>query len=191
MALNISALAGPGGQGSNLANPATTLAVQPVSSSQDSLTQFMRSMQNIMGQQGGNLVQQGGAAMGPAIAQLQKLSGGDPAAVNEATQNEQDQITEAFSRTRQMISTMPRGGGTASAEVTAPYKGIKDIAEVKSKARGDATGKLADVGTTLAGLGLEGEKAAASNALTERGLDQSGSFANNFASIASGIGALI
>lgn len=146
------------------ANPASYsggIAYEPIDKSQDSLTQYLRSVENLAGQQGqkalsGGLsqTQSGIAAAAPSLDYLTKLVKGDQADVAQATQPETDQIRQQFSQIRNILATQPRGGGKASAMAEAPFQEAGNVSRMQSQARTGAAGQLGGLATQLAGLGI-------------------------------------
>src|SRR5438105_896856 len=144
-------------------NPTTNtgqINFEPVGG-QDSLTQFVRSMQNLVGQQGKSNLQTGGqqfqggvTAAAPAVDFLTKLVRGDQADLAQATQPETDQITQQFSQIRNMITAQPRGGGKASVLAELPFEKEKQVQGARQGMRKGAAGELGGLASTLAGLGL-------------------------------------
>jgi hypothetical protein len=181
-----------------VANPSmTTLAgpgfTQQPTTGGNAMTNFVQSAEDTQATQGQSLAGQGAAGLAPVMSYLQKLVGGNAAAVSEATQPETDQITQSFDQIRKMISSMPRGGGKASAEVTAPYQEAKQISTEKAAARTSAVGQLGSLSTTLAGLGLNAEQVAAAQALEQRGqnIQSTGQLEAMIGGLGQGIGSII
>ena len=145
-------------------NPAPApggVAYQGISQGQDSLTQFIRSIGNAEGYQGSTAFGQGqqqfGAGQSAAAAPMdfftKLLNGGADAEGVMAPQ--MDAITQQFDKIRQMVMTNPRGGGQASALMTAPYEEIKAKADTMAKARTEAAGAAGQLATAQEGLGIQ------------------------------------
>jgi len=175
--------ASPNPLGSLAAPSGTKLATEPISG--NSLTQFIRSIEGLTGQQGQGILgaglgtaQQGTTAIAPALSFLTNLVQGNQADITQAAQPQIDQITQQFDAIRNLISLAPRGGGKTTALAEAPFQKAGDIQRTEGSMRTGAAGQLGSLGTTLAGLGLqqaglgtglEGE--AASLALGKEGQD--------------------
>lgn len=158
----------------------------------DSLTRFVRSLQNLTGQQGQEILgagqgqfQQGIEATAPVLQFLTQLVKGDQGDVTQAAQPEIDQITQQFDQIRNMISMAPRGGGKATALAEAPFQKAGAIQRTEGELRKGAAAELSGLGTTLAGLGLEEsglgaglETASQQAALTRRGQNVSQDISN-------------
>ena len=204
-----SPLATPGGQ---------TLAPEPIEG--DSLTQFVRSLQNLTGAQGQGIVgagmqqtgaglqqtQSGVTAAAPALDFLTKLVRGDQADVTQAAQPQIDEITQQFDQIRNLISQQPRGGGKASVLAETPFRKTEAVERTKGAMRTGAAGELGGLATSMAniglgeagvGLGAAGvgthlEQIAEQMAMERRAQNMGpGSFASQFSTIAQGISGLI
>lgn len=152
---------------STLASP-TGAGLTPEPSGGNSITQFIRSIEGLTGQQGQGIlgagqgqVQQGldttgkGVnALGPALSYLTNLVQGNQADLTQAAQPEIDQISQQFDQIRNLISLQPRGGGKTTALAEAPFQKAGDIQRTEGAMRTDAAGKLGSLGTSLAGIGL-------------------------------------
>ena len=137
-------------------------------------------------------------AMQPALSYFTKLLGGG-AEEQSALQPEFDQISQQFDQIRNSISaTQPRGGGTASTFAAAPFKEAAAKGEIASKARTDAASQLQSAATQEAalgqgeqGIGLQALGEALQGALSNKGINTSTDFANQFVKISQGLHALI
>ena len=135
--------------------------VEPVNGSQDSLTQFTRSLGNTAAEQansatgtGTSVFGSGVQSMQPAINFFQKLLGSNED-LQSALGPQFDQISQQFDQIRNSISaTQPRGGGTASSMVQAPFQEAAAKGDIASKARTSAASDLGQLSATEAGLGL-------------------------------------
>jgi uncharacterized phage infection (PIP) family protein YhgE len=185
--------------------PGAGLALEPIGG-QNSLDQFIRSIEGLTGTQGQGILQQGQAttnqgvnSLAPSLDLLTKLTKGDQGDVTQAAQPEIDQITQQFDQIRNMISLQPRGGGKTTALAEAPFKKAGDIQRTEGDMRTSAAAKLADVGSNLAGIGLaesgQGiglEQEAANVALTKQGLDYGQPTSmQQFATFTAGLGNLL
>jgi hypothetical protein len=134
---------------------------QPITSN-DPMSNFLHSMQNLGVAQGQQNLQTGGAttaqglgAMAPVLNYLTALTRGDQGDVTQSMQPEINRIKDSFSAARQMISQAPRGGGKAGVLAEAPYQETKQIGDLAAQARQGATGQLGTLANQLAGLGLD------------------------------------
>jgi hypothetical protein len=163
------------------------LVLEPTQNAGNSLTTFIRSIEDLTGQQGqgllasgGNLLQGGLNTSAPALSLLTQLTKGDQGDVTQAAQPEIDQISQQFDAIRNMISMQPRGGGKTTALAEAPFQKSSAIQKTEGAMRTSAAGQLGQLGTTLAGLGLGQEQVgaglegqSANIALTKEGQDYS------------------
>jgi hypothetical protein len=134
---------------------------QPINEN-NPMANFLQSSQNLVAGEGAKNVQSGGqttqsglGAMAPVLQYLTKLTMGDQADVEQATQPQANQIRDSFQAVRNMISQQPRGGGKAGVLAEAPYKERQQVSDMQSQARQGAAGQLGQMASTLAGIGLE------------------------------------
>jgi hypothetical protein len=171
--LNMGGVAAPG-----------TLAPEGLDRGQDSLTQFLRSMTNLLGQQGQQTFAQGQKTAGtgegvlksslPALRQslqglaspeqyYQNILSGDKAAMEQAVAPETSSILDQYRGKRaQMAKLGPRGGGTAEAVAGSQFGQAGDVAKVLQTARPQAAqgaqqvaGQRAQTGGAIAGVGAQ------------------------------------
>ena len=135
------------------------IAQEPIQG--DSLTRYVRSIQNLTGAQGQGIlgqglsdVQGGLTAAQPALQLLTQLTKGNWGDISTAMQPEVDQITQQFDQIRNMVSMQPRGGGKATALAEAPFQKAGAIQRAAGEARMGAVGQLGNLATNLAGIGL-------------------------------------
>lgn len=128
----------------------------------DSTTNFVLSMQNLLGGQGQQAYgtgqtgyQAGLGALAPTMQYLTQLTKGDQADVSQAIQPEANRIRDSFAAVRNMISQQPRGGGKAGVLAEAPYKEQQQISDTAAQARAAAPGQLGQFATQLAGMGID------------------------------------
>lgn len=94
-------------------------------------------------------------ALAPVLEQLRNVLSSDPGAVMDATRQERGRVIDQYDTARRAISQFgPRGGGTTSALAESRFAQAESLADVTSAARRDAIGSAAQLGTSLAGLGL-------------------------------------
>jgi hypothetical protein len=146
----LASLAGPGGAG---------LATEPIQG--NSLTQFIRSIEGLTGQQGQGILgqglsttNQGVTAVAPVLSYLTNLVQGNQADITQAAQPEIDQIQQQFDQIRNLISLQPRGGGKTTALAEAPFQEAGQIQRTEGQLRSNAATSLGNLGTQLAGVGL-------------------------------------
>ena len=156
-----------------------------VGSGTNSITQFIRSIEGLTGQQGQGILgsglattQSGIGALAPALSFLTQLTKGDQGDVTQAAQPQIDEINQQFDAIRNMISLQPRGGGKTSALAEAPFQKAGDIQRTEGSMRTGAAGQLGQFGLGLAGLGVQQsglgaglESTSANIALTKEGQD--------------------
>lgn len=157
-------------------------AQEGLDNSQDSLTQAMRSLTNMLGTSGPQLIGQGqkGYATGqqtlagaiPTLKQslqglaapeqyYQNLLSGDKAAMESAVAPETSSILDQYRGKRsQMAKLGPRGGGTNEAIAGSQFGQAGDVAKVLQSVRPQAAqgatqvaGQRADVGKGIANVG--------------------------------------
>ena len=145
----------------NPTTPTGQLGYEPVTGDQDSLTQFVRSEQNLTGSAGAgafnagtNTFQSGVSDLQPSVDYFKRLLGGDRSEILSALGPETDTITSQFDQIRKMAAQGPRGGGSASTLVQAPQEETKQISNLISQARTGAATNLASTAGAEAGLGL-------------------------------------
>src|SRR5206468_3166454 len=113
--------------------------------STDQLAQLAKAF----GTQGQQLAGQGQAALAPVIAYLQALVGGDPQALNQATQPERARVLDQYDTARKALQFLPRGGGQAGAVMQAGSRAAGDIGSIIGGARQGAANTLGTLGQNL------------------------------------------
>ncbi|HYT08982.1 MAG TPA: hypothetical protein VEL77_15160 [Rugosimonospora sp.] len=205
--------------GTTPANPMVgNVATQPVSG--DSLTQFFRSLTNLTGTTGENLLNQGGAttAMGlggvgqgfqtmqPSVDFYTKLLSGDPKTMTEALAPTSALIGQQFQRAGQGAdANLPMGGYRSQVMSELPFAqagmvgnavlGLQPAAAQGLGQLGGLQGQLglgvAGIGSQQTGQGLASLESAIQAALEKMGINIQGGTAHNFNTVAQGINALI
>lgn len=107
--------------------------------------------------EGAGQYQSGVNSVAPALDFLTRLVKGDQADITQAIEPEANRIREGFSAARSMVTAQPRGGGKAGVMAEMPFKEQQQIADTAAMMRRIAPGELGNLGTTLAGLGLNQE----------------------------------
>lgn len=167
-------------------DPGEDLAVEGLNGGQNSQTQFMRSIQGMIGTQGKQVLDSGKATtqtaedgLGDLDSLLAQLTGGDRSAAEAAIQPQVDNISQQYGLIRNMISeTGARGGGRTSQLSQLPFEKVKAVTGLIGGARNAAMSTRAGLLSTLlqSGLqktsqGIQGLNAASSANLTARGQD--------------------
>lgn len=149
-----------------------SIAYQGITPTQDSGTQFFRSLTNLTAQQGQQQSATGTAEAGSAANGLQsvvdyytKLLNGDRSEISSAIGPAVDNIGSQFQNIRQMLSQNgARGGGTSSSLATLPQQQTQQISDLINKAHSGAAPGLQSAGSALASLGTN-EQAMGENQL--------------------------
>ena len=99
--------------------------------------------------------------LGPILQILQQLTGGDPNALLAATRPERARVIDQYDTARKSIAQFsPRGGGTSAVLAQSRFDQADTSANITAEARQGAIKTSADLGTTLAGLGLNAQQLA-------------------------------
>jgi len=135
--------------------PATgQIATEGINNSQDSLTQFLRSLFNTTGTQGASALSQGVGGAGTAMDYWSKILSGNPSAIMSVMSPEV-QAAQAQYKGAQTQANMfaPRGGGRSSMMAQLPMQQAGTIGNIIAQARPAAAGNLAQTGLGMGGLG--------------------------------------
>lgn len=140
-------------------------------------------------------------ALGPVLSYFKRLTSGDPSAALSATRPERTRVIDQYDTARKMISEFsPRGGGSNAALAESRFDEASDLSNITALARRDAVGQQAQLGTTLAGLGMTADQLASADLntvlnaiLAEKGFDvqKSGQKSQMAAGLAEGLGTLV
>jgi hypothetical protein len=145
------------------------LAIEGIDKSQDSLTQFMRSITNLTGQtgkdflakgdatftQGRGTTQQGKDTIGPALDFWMKLLSGDPAAqANAIAPTARTIVSQYDAAKKAALTTAPRGGARSGVLAEMPFKKAGDIGTLIQQLQPKAAGEVSDIGKFLSQLGI-------------------------------------
>jgi DNA-binding transcriptional MocR family regulator len=186
--------------------PTDQLAYQGVQDWQNSANQYQRSLSNVIGQSGQQtqqagqqLTQEGTAELQPALNYWQGILSGNKADVAAAVQPEITASNNQFESNRKVLDQYtPMGGGRSASLARNQTAKAQTNANIVSTARANAAPALAGTATAEQSAGLQQQSLgiqqlgqAIQSILQKMGIDQSGSFANQFNSIMSGIGAII
>jgi hypothetical protein len=152
----------------------------------DSTVNFLQSMNNLLSSGGAQAVGKGQADYGtgisdfaPAETYWQNILSGNKSEMESAIAPEKNDILSQYrARRKQIAATGSRSGGTNEATATSEYSQAGDIAALLQKLRpqaakesSDIAGKIAQLGLSESGVGLESSTAALQGALAERGQD--------------------
>jgi len=145
----------------------------------DPYTKALQQSSQRLSTQGQDLTSQGGNAMQQVMAYLQKLAGGDPAAVMDATKQSRGRVIDQYDSAKRSVANFtPRGGGSAAAMGDLETSKANQLSDILSSKQDEAVGQLASVGATTAGLGLSAQQLASSDLETiirtimaQKGLD--------------------
>lgn len=163
-----------------------SIAYQGVAPTQDSGTQFFRTLANRTAQQGVGNEDKGAAGIDSAEGNLQKvldyyqrLLSGDRSEVESAIGPEVDQISTQFDNIRKMLSQNgARGGGTASTLATLPQQQTAQVSDLINKSRrgaaeglSKASGQQADIAKFLSTLGAGQLDSATQEELAKLGIN--------------------
>ncbi|HEX6826516.1 MAG TPA: hypothetical protein VF077_09405 [Nitrospiraceae bacterium] len=150
-----------GDNGSGYAAPGT-IAYEGIGRDQDSSTQYMRSIQNLLGKTGKEATESGvgrmaggDAMMAPVVDYFKSLMGGDRAALEGAVAPEIDAISDQYSQIRKMFGQKGgRGGGQTAALSQLPTQQTGNISSLLGQARKGAAGQLGAMAGQQQTLGL-------------------------------------
>lgn len=97
----------------------------------------------------------GSEALGPVLQYFRSLMSSDPQAMLQATQPERGRVIDQYDAARKAIANFgPRGGGTTSTLAQSRFDQAESLGDLTSGVRRSAAGSVAEIGTSLAGLGL-------------------------------------
>lgn len=145
------------------------VAIEGIDKSQDSLTQFLRSLTNLTGQTGKDLLTagqqtfgegrattaQGKETISPALDYWMKLLSGDQQAQTEAVAPTARTIVSQYDAARKTAQQSgARGGARSQILAELPFQKAAEIGTLIQKLQPEAAGKVTDIGQFLAQLGL-------------------------------------
>ena len=138
------------------------LAPESIDKSQNSQTQYIRSLTNLTGMEGKktteagqDTTQQGMDALKPVMDYFQRLMSGDRSEVSSAIQPENDAISEQFGQIRRMFSDTARGGGKTSTLAQLPFQETQQKSQLINQSRRNAAGQAGGFANALIGQGLQ------------------------------------
>lgn len=109
----------------------------------------------------GDLSTEGDDALAMVTDYFKKLTGGDYNAVAQATMPQRARVIDQYDTARDAIAKFsPHGGGTTSASAMSRVSEANEISDITAGAQGGAADKLASIGLSQAGLGLNAEQLA-------------------------------
>lgn len=145
------------------------IATEGIDKSQDSLTQFLRSLTNLTGtagkdflsagdatfKEGRGTTQQGKDTIGPALDYWMKLLSGDQAAqANAIAPTARTIVSQYDAAKKAALTTAPRGGARSQALAELPFKKAGDIGTLIQQLQPKAAGEVSDIGKFLSQLGI-------------------------------------
>lgn len=168
------------------------LQPQPVSGGNDDLTRYQRSLTDLLGTSGAGTQAFGFSTVQDPVNYYKGILSGNPAALAEAAAPEISATKQQYAGARRAIDQYsPRGGGRSNATTQSRYNEASDVSNIIAKQRPQAASALSDIGIKEQSLGIEELGQAISAILSKMGVNQQGSFANQFGTIVSAIGQLI
>ncbi len=125
----------------------------------DGLMKQLQQSAGDLGTTGEALGSQGSQTLAPILDYFQKLAGGNPTALMEATAPERGRVIDQYDTARKAIGEFgPRGGGTNAALAGSRVSEASDLSNITANARTNAVNQGAQIGETLSGLGLSAEQ---------------------------------
>ncbi len=119
-----------------------------------------------LGAQGLQTSSTGNAALAPVLQYLRAVVGGDPTALNEATQPEQKRVIDQYDTAKKALAFLPRGGGQASAVLNLEGKKASDLSNVVASARAAGVKDLGSLGEMLLNTGNQQQAQGANETAT-------------------------
>lgn len=114
--------------------------------------------------QGQEFIGQGQEAIIPALEYYNNILSSNPAGVLEATKPERGRVIDQYDTARRnLVNFGPRAGGTASSLAGLEVAKANQLSDLTAEARRTGASESADLGATLAGLGITEENAGAQN----------------------------
>lgn len=181
-----------------------TLATEPIQG--NSLTQYERSVSNLLGTSGQQTQQKGQAltdagtkSLQPALDYWQGILSGNKADVAAAAQPDITASNNQFNNQRKVLDQYtPMGGGRSQSLAASRTTQAQTNAGIIAQTRAGAAPALAGAATTEQSAGLQQQSLgieqlgqAIQSILQKMGLDIQGGTANTMSSIMQGIGAII
>ena len=168
------------------------LQPESVPGGNNSLTQYERSLSNLLGGSGAGLEQSGTKAVSAPIDYWMSILAGKPSAVTGAAEPDILATKSQYQQARRTVDQYsPMGGGRANAITSSRFAEASDIGKTLAGERSKAATSLAETGLSEQQLGIQQLGQAIQAVLSKMGLDIQGGTANTFNAIASGIGAII
>jgi hypothetical protein len=125
---------------------------------------MLQSRAKTLQDQSSSLVGQGAETLGKAGEYYEGLLGSDPGALLEATKAERGRVIDQYDTARQAISEFgPRGGGATSAMAASRVAQANQLSDITAQAKQQAVTGAADVGATIANLGMTAEQVASAD----------------------------
>ncbi len=154
-------------KGGNPTSAGGGLRPEPIDPRQNSQTQYLRSLTNLLGAEGENLLKSGTTtyAQGKALFDepqryYSNILSGDRDAALTAVGPEVRSVLAQYDGARRAVGEFGgRGGGRSSGMAELEFKKAGDISSLLQKARPDAAAKLTDLARILSALGISQEGA--------------------------------
>ena len=130
------------------------IATEGITSGQDSLTQFLRSLFNTTGTQGSSALSTGLGGTGTAMDYWSKILSGNPAAIMSVMSPEVQAANAQYKGAQTQADMFaPRGGGRSQMMAQLPMQRAGTVSNIISQARPMAATNLAQTGLGMGGLG--------------------------------------
>lgn len=125
-------------------------------------------------------MEEGTNALNTSLNYYSDILGSDPGAALEATKAERGRVVDQYDTARQSIAEFgPRGGGTTSALANSRIQQGNQLSDIGAGLKSQAAAGAADIGATIAGIGMTQEQIASADLntvidsmLTQQGLEQ-------------------
>lgn len=148
------------------------LTPEPVQGEGNSMTQYLRSLNNYSGTSGQNVFQTGGNMAGQSGDYYSKILSGNPAAIAQAMAPTINATNSAYKQQQQQVDQFaPMGGGRASQMAQLPFQKAGAISNIIAGAQPGAASALGTLGTQEQSLGLQQLQQALASLLEMRGQD--------------------
>ena len=146
------------------------LATEPIEG--NSLTQYLRSLNNYSGLSGQTNLTTGGRMAGQSGDYWSRILSGNPSAIAQAMAPTINATNAAYKSAANTVDKFaPMGGGRSSTMANAPYAHAGAMSNIIAQAQPLAAQNLATLGTTEQSLGLQQLQQALASLLGMRGQD--------------------
>lgn len=138
----------------------------------NSMTQYLRSMNNWSGNSGQNVFNTGGQMAGQSGDYWSKIVSGNPAAIAQAMAPTINATNASYKQQQDQVNQFaPMGGGRANQMAQLPFQRAGAISNIIAQAQPFAAQQLGALGTTEQQTGLAQLQQALQSLLTMRGQD--------------------